>query len=167
MGYICPAGFFCTAGTTYEEACPVGTYQPSQGQDNCTQCPAGFMCLETNMTSPEPCKTGECWNTPLPNNLMFNPFPISPGFYMSAVQGFWKHCGEKEEMLVPSSFFFFPTVFSNLLENFCYFHQIWNCRLQTLSVWKILKFVIWERLILYQITTFLTGPNWNYLQRMK
>ena len=28
---------------------------------------------------------------------------------------------------------------------FRHFHYIWNCRLQTLSVWKSLKFVIWER----------------------
>ena len=58
-GYICPAGFFCEAGTTQEEACPPGTYQASLGQDNCTVCPAGFMCLLSNMTAPELCKTGE------------------------------------------------------------------------------------------------------------
>ena len=28
---------------------------------------------------------------------------------------------------------------------FCRFHQNKNCRLQTLSVWKSLKFVVWER----------------------
>ena len=28
---------------------------------------------------------------------------------------------------------------------FCHFYQIWNCRLQTLLVWKSLKLVVWER----------------------
>ena len=30
---------------------------------------------------------------------------------------------------------------------FCHFHQIENCHLQTLSVWKSLKFVNWERVM--------------------
>ena len=35
-------------------------------------------------------------------------------------------------------------MFSTLLENFCQFHQIRNCHLQTFSIWKSLKFVVWE-----------------------
>ena len=38
-------------------------------------------------------------------------------------------------------------MFSKRLDNFLPFSEIWNCRLQTLSVWKSLKFVIWERVI--------------------
>ena len=30
-------------------------------------------------------------------------------------------------------------------KTFCYFHQIRNCRLHTVSVWKSLKFVVWEK----------------------
>ena len=45
-----------------------------------------------------------------------------------------------------TSNFSFSTVFSNRLENFCHFHQVLNCRLQTLRVWKSLKFVILERI---------------------
>ena len=37
-------------------------------------------------------------------------------------------------------------MFSILSENFPPFHQNQNCRLQTLSVWKSLKYVSWERL---------------------
>ena len=59
MGYICPAGFYCTAGTVKEQACWLGTYQQDEGQDNCTTCPAGYMCDEFNMTTPNVCKTGE------------------------------------------------------------------------------------------------------------
>ena len=32
-----------------------------------------------------------------------------------------------------------------ILENFQPFHQIWNCRLQALSVWKSKIFVVWEK----------------------
>ena len=35
-----------------------------------------------------------------------------------------------------------PTVFSIILETFRRFHQIQNCRLQTLSFWKSRKFAI-------------------------
>ena len=43
-----------------------------------------------------------------------------------------------------SDFSFCPTVFSTHLKNI-YFLHMWNCRLQTLSVWKSLKSVLWER----------------------
>ena len=35
----------------------------------------------------------------------------SPGFYVSAVQVFWKHCSEKKKLLVTSNFFFSHSVF--------------------------------------------------------
>ena len=41
-------------------------------------------------------------------------------------------------------FLFFLQCFLLFWRTFCHFHQIWNCRLQTLSVWKTLKFVFWE-----------------------
>ena len=43
-------------------------------------------------------------------------------------------------------FLLFPQCFLPVLRTFCHIHQIWNCRLQTLSVWKCLKFVVWERI---------------------
>ena len=49
----------------------------------------------------------------------------------------------------------FPTVFSTHLENFLPFYQIWNCLLQTLSVWKSPKFVVWERINLTYIIVLL------------
>ena len=36
-------------------------------------------------------------------------------------------------------------MFSTIQKALCHFHQIQNCRLQTLSIWRGLKFVIWER----------------------
>ena len=49
-------------------------------------------------------------------------------------------------------FLLFPQYFQNLSSSgslkvgiVCNFHQISNCHLQSLSVWKGLKFVVWER----------------------
>ena len=68
----------------------------------------------------------------------------SPGFYMSAVQVSLKTLWEKEELLEMSNFFFFQC-FLPVWRTFFHFNQIWNCRLQFLSIWKSLKFVFWER----------------------
>ena len=59
----------------------------------------------------------------------------SPGFYMSAVQVFWKQCGERKNC----------SCFLPIWRTFCHLHQIWNCRLQTLWVWKSLNLVVWDR----------------------
>ena len=67
----------------------------------------------------------------------------SPGFHLSAEQTFWKHCGKRRNF---SQFLLFPQHFLPVWRTFCHFHNISNCRLQTLSVWKSVKFVIWERL---------------------
>ena len=86
----------------------------------------------------------------------FNPFPNSPGFYVSAVQAFWKHFGKRRNCLY-RAISPFLTLFSHRLEKITdifikfeivvckHFYQIWNCRLQTLTVWESLKVVIWER----------------------
>ena len=42
-------------------------------------------------------------------------------------------------------FLLFPQSFPPLWRTFCHFHQIQSCRLQTLPVWKSMKFVVWER----------------------
>ena len=68
----------------------------------------------------------------------------SPGFYVSAVQGFWKHCG-KGGIAHNEQFFLFPQCFLPIWRTLCHFHGTWNCRLQTLPVWKSLKFLVGER----------------------
>ena len=69
----------------------------------------------------------------------------SSGFYVSAVLVFWKHCRKRRHCSL-RAISPFPTVFSTCLDDFLpIFHQIWNYRPQTLSVWKSLKFVVWER----------------------
>ena len=50
----------------------------------------------------------------------------------------------KEKLFVTSNFSFSHSFFNPFREPFHHFHQNNKCRLQTLSVWKSLKFVVWE-----------------------
>ena len=63
---------------------------------------------------------------------------------MSAVQAFWKHCG-KRRIARNEQFLLFLQCFLPVYRTFCHYHPIWNCRLQTLSVWHSPRFVVWER----------------------
>ena len=56
----------------------------------------------------------------------------------------------KGEIAHNEQFLLFPQCFLPFWRNFCHFHQIQNCRLQTLSDWKSLKFVVWERVNPFQ-----------------
>ena len=58
-------------------------------------------------------------------------------------QAFWKHCGKKGEIARNEQFLLFPQCFLPVWKTFFHFRQIWNCCLQTLSVWKSLEFVVW------------------------
>ena len=44
-----------------------------------------------------------------------------------------------------NKFFLFPQCFHPYSRTFCHFHQIWYCYLQSRTLWKSLKFVLWER----------------------
>ena len=48
-------------------------------------------------------------------------------------------------MLIMSNFSFSHSAFYPLGELFAIFIKLKNCRLQALSIWKSLKFVVWER----------------------
>ena len=101
----------------------------------------------------------------LPPATYSNPFQTSPGFYVSAVlvSLLKKTLWEKETLLVTNNFSF-SSVFSTRLENFLPFLSNLNCRLQTLSVWKSLKFVVWERVIQSSVTHYHTVMSFNNLQ---
>ena len=77
--------------------------------------------------------------------IKINPFPNKPWFLRVCSTCLLKTLWEKEKLLVTSNFSFSHSVFYLYEELFFHFRQIWNCRLQTLSVWKSRKFVIWER----------------------
>ena len=51
----------------------------------------------------------------------------------------------KGEIACNEQFLLFPKCFLSIWRTFCHVHQISNCRLQTLSVRKSLKFVVWDR----------------------
>ena len=51
----------------------------------------------------------------------------------------------KGEIVHKEQFLLFPQCFLPIWRTFCHFHQIRNCRLQTLLVWKSLKTVVWEK----------------------
>ena len=42
-------------------------------------------------------------------------------------------------------FLLFPQGFLPIRRTFCHFHKIQSCCLQTLSVWKSLRFFVWEK----------------------
>ena len=65
------------------------------------------------------------------------------GFTCLKYKSFEKTVG-KGEFAHKEQFFLFPQCFPPNWRTFWHLHQIYNCRLQTLSVWKSLKFVVWE-----------------------
>ena len=67
----------------------------------------------------------------------------SPGFYMSAIQVLWNDWAKKK--LLVMSDFSFSQCFLPSWETVFHFLQTWSYRLQTLSVLKSLKFVVWEK----------------------
>ena len=75
-----------------------------------------------------------------------NPFPNKPWFLRVCHTSLLKTLWEEEKLLVMSNFSFSHSVFYLLKKNFVpYFHLFGNCFLQTLLVWKSLKFVVWKR----------------------
>ena len=77
-------------------------------------------------------------------SLFLNPFPNKPWFLRVCRTSLLKTLWEKEKLLVTSNFSFSHSVFYPK-RTLCHFHQLQNCRLQPLSVWKSLKFVVWEK----------------------
>ena len=59
----------------------------------------------------------------------------------------------KGEIARDEQFLLFPQCFLTVRRTFCHFHQVENCRLQTLSICTSLEFVIWERVKYHTIKT--------------
>ena len=51
----------------------------------------------------------------------------------------------KEEIARNEQFLLSPQCFLPFLGTFHHIHDTYNCRLQALSLWKSLQFVVWER----------------------
>ena len=58
----------------------------------------------------------------------------------------------KGEISRNQQFLLFPQCLIPVYRTFCYFHQIQNCRLQTLSFWKSLKYILWEKVKSHSVT---------------
>ena len=56
----------------------------------------------------------------------------------------------KGEIAHNEEFLLFPLHFYLFGGTFGHFHRTWHCHLQTLSVWKSLKFVFWESICRWQ-----------------
>ena len=67
-----------------------------------------------------------------------------------------ENTGGKGEVAREEQFLLFPQYLPPFWRTFCHFSIISKCRLQTLSVWKSLKFVIWERVDLIQLLSTIT-----------
>ena len=86
-------------------------------------------------------------------NKSFNPFSNRPWFLRVCSTSLENTVG-KGEIALNEQFLLFPQCFLSVWRTFFHFHQIWNCRLQMLSVWKGLKFVVWERVNTRSVNDF-------------
>ena len=71
-------------------------------------------------------------------------FPIKPLFFTCLQYKSFENTVGKGEIARNEQFLLFPQCFLSFWTTLFHFHQIQNCRLQTLY-WKSLKFVVWER----------------------
>ena len=77
----------------------------------------------------------------LMKNTLLNPFPNKPWLHVcctSCLKTLW----EKKKLLITSNFSFSLQCFLPLMRTKHHFPQIKNCRLQSLLVWRSLKFVV-------------------------
>ena len=77
--------------------------------------------------------------------LVFNPFPNKPWFFTCLQYRSFENTVGKGEIARYEQFLLFPQCFLSFRTTFCHFYQLYKCRLRTLSIWKSLKFVVWER----------------------
>lgn len=55
----CSARHYCVQEVLGEQLCPVGFYQPNEGQSACIRCPAGTLCASTGLAAPVVCPAGQ------------------------------------------------------------------------------------------------------------
>ena len=73
----------------------------------------------------------------------------------------------KEEIAGNEEFLLFPQCLLPFWRIVFHFHEIWNCRLQTLSVWKSLKFVVWVRVDPFIYLQELKSKDDQYVKDLK
>ena len=75
---------------------------------------------------------------------VINPFSNKPWFLRVCSKSLLKTLWENEKLLATSNFSFSHSVFYPFRDLSAIFIKLKNCRLQTLSFLKSLKFVVWE-----------------------
>ena len=78
-----------------------------------------------------------------PKIRCFFPFPNKPWFLPVFSKNSYENTVGKGQIARYEQFLLFPPCFPSIWRTCSHFHQIKNCRLQTLSVWKSLKSVVW------------------------
>ena len=79
--------------------------------------------------------------------LLNYPFPKQALVFTCLQYKSFENTVGKEEIARNEQFLFSHSVLYPFGELSAIVIKIWNCRLQSLSVWKSLKFVVWERAI--------------------
>ena len=72
----------------------------------------------------------------------FQPFPKQDLVFTCLQYKSWENTVETGKHAHNEQFLLFPQCFLPVWRTFCHFCRIWNYRLQTLSVWKSLQFVV-------------------------
>ena len=84
-------------------------------------------------------------------NLAIYPFPKQALVFTCVQSKSFENTVEKGEIARNEQFLFFPQCFLPICRTFCHLNQVRNCRLQTISFWKSLKFIVWETDTLYTL----------------
>ncbi|CAH1789581.1 unnamed protein product, partial [Owenia fusiformis] len=81
VGGVCPEGSYCPIGTTTPLPCGAGTYSNVTGLATCYQCPAGYYCLDGDVTFMDtPCPEGHYC---LAGTSSPSQYPCPPGTYFN------------------------------------------------------------------------------------
>ena len=104
------------------------------------------------------------------NRLIFS--QTSPGFYMSEVKVFWKHCGKRRRVCSVCSKSLLKTLWekSKLFFSLSVFYPLGELSAIfkfKIVVCKLFQFVIWERVNQTLPHSNTTCPNWQNLQTTK
>ena len=75
---------------------------------------------------------------------LFYPFPKQALVFTCLQYKLFENTAGKGGIARNEQFLLFPQCFLPLWRTFCHSNQTLNCLLQTLSIWKSLKFVIWK-----------------------
>ena len=82
------------------------------------------------------------------------PFPEQALVFTCMHYKSFENTSGKGEIARNEQFLLFPQCFLSVWGTFFHLHLTSVCRLQTLSVWKSLKFIVWERVRIKPLFTF-------------